>query len=1138
MQERCYGCFKIKDEAGICPHCGYDPAADLGKYPLALPAGSILNGRYIVGRVLGQGGFGITYIAQEHGSERLVAIKEYLPGELATRTTSHELTAYSGQLLNDFNYGKESFLNEARTMAEFIGSSNIVTVYSFFEENGTAYFSMEYLDGMQLNKYVKKMGGRLSPEEASKLLIPVMNAVCDIHSHGIVHRDIAPDNIMVMPDGKAKLFDFGAARFSTGEKSKSLDLIVKHGFAPVEQYQRHSKQGPFTDVYAIAATYYYAITGKVPPDSVDRTGEDLLKAPVELGVLLPPFSERALMKALAVQAKDRFPDMGSFVAAFCSPPAEAEAQDNEPEPIVQSDSIPNSSIPSSTPFPGTQALVTELLGHGYDNLSKKKWNEAANVFNMVLNHAPNEARAYLGRLLAELHVEKKEFLSVCKKSFADNIHYQNTLRYADIELKTELETYIKIIESREAASKKKNLRYVLAGSVGAVAVLAAVIAFTGGKGKDDTAVYDQPAVPAIVTEEPSAAVVTEEPATAAVEEKEQLVERPAVTPKVVIKPASVPTAAPTAEPTAEPTPQPTVKVSFFDAPTATPAATVKPTPAPTAEPTPEPTPKPTPKPTPAPTPKPTPKPTPAPTPKPTATPAPAAKPDPTSTPLPTATVEPRKMVYTIPSLDIEANSKSYNYARLGLRLEPDQLYTISFSDVSLVNDVNGYFTVRVHDFSSDSKVKTLFTEYIDISGSDGEYKYSFRTPANIGNDCDILLYPGTPGNTDNIGAAFKGIKVYRGGAASVSESPISVVKLSDFVIKANSNNYNFCRLNAKLETNQLYTLSLDNLSVTEGSASALSVRLYDFATESFFGKQELSLVPGTNSYSCVIKVPENIGAETDILIYAGLHSQTSGIGISIEELELTRGTGCLSADLDIPELVLEANENAYHYERLNANLEPDTYYLLHIDNVRVDTGNASDFSFRLYDFDSKVFFVLHDEKIRSDAQGYTIAFKTPAVIGPNVDALLYSGSHSNTVGVGISYEGITLYKAEDIATYVGSDIRGITLSSSDTPYKYSPIGAELESGMVYTLHIGKATVNAGTADSFTVALYDYTTESIIISEFFSISESDNGYSWTFVVPGSIGSNTDILLYAGPHGKTNGVSMSYEGIRLYKGIYTP
>jgi len=312
----CYQCFREKGAETVCPFCGYDPTGSAKKHPMALRPESILNGRYILGRVLGQGGFGITYIAQDYQTKERVALKEYFPSEFAGRSQGLTVQVHSSQQLENYEYGKARFLEEAKTLAAFIGNENIVRIYSYFEENGTAYFTMDYVEGLPLDEYLKTRGAHLKAAEAAALLLPLMGALDTVHRKGIVHRDIAPDNIIISPEGKARLIDFGAARYSTGEKSKSLDVILKHGFAPMEQYTRRGRQGPWTDVYAMAATYYFALTGKVPPDAIERIAEDTLEPPSALGSDLSAGEEQVLLKGLAVQASERWQTMGEFRAAL------------------------------------------------------------------------------------------------------------------------------------------------------------------------------------------------------------------------------------------------------------------------------------------------------------------------------------------------------------------------------------------------------------------------------------------------------------------------------------------------------------------------------------------------------------------------------------------------------------------------------------------------------------------------------------------------------------------------------------------------------------------------------------------------------------------------------------------------------
>ena len=313
MQGVCFNCFHYAPEGQPCPYCGYDASGDAGKYRLALQPGTILANRYLIGRVLGQGGFGITYVALDNSTKSRVALKEYMPTDFAFRDEGTvDLKLNSSEVQEDYEYGKQQFLAEAETLAEFVGNEHIIAIRDRFEANGTAYFAMEYAEGVDLKRYMEQKGGPLRIYEANRILLPIMEALQWVHSKGIVHRDISPDNIMIRSDGKAKLIDFGAARYSTGEKSKSLDVVLKHGFAPTEQYMRRGRQGPFTDVYALAATYYYAITGKVLPDAVERMQEDTMFVPSALGVKISPEQEDVLLKALEVNAGDRYQNMAEF----------------------------------------------------------------------------------------------------------------------------------------------------------------------------------------------------------------------------------------------------------------------------------------------------------------------------------------------------------------------------------------------------------------------------------------------------------------------------------------------------------------------------------------------------------------------------------------------------------------------------------------------------------------------------------------------------------------------------------------------------------------------------------------------------------------------------------------------------------
>lgn len=314
LEHICYGCFREKtNDSSICPYCGFDNAEE--QPFLALGRGTILNGRYMVGKVLGIGGFGITYLGYDMTLEIEVAIKEYMPSGLVTRHADRYNVTLTTKETDQYTSGMERFLEEARILAKLQNTPNIVSVQNYFKENNTAYFVMEFVDGVSLKSYLASQGGKIPYEQALTILLPVMQALTRVHAMNLTHRDISPDNISITSKGESKLLDFGAARFSSGD-DKSVSVILKHGYAPEEQYSSRGNQGPWTDVYAMGATMYRCITGELPPDSISRIHNDTLKKPSELGVQLPVAAEKAIMKALSIKAEDRFQTMDTFEDAL------------------------------------------------------------------------------------------------------------------------------------------------------------------------------------------------------------------------------------------------------------------------------------------------------------------------------------------------------------------------------------------------------------------------------------------------------------------------------------------------------------------------------------------------------------------------------------------------------------------------------------------------------------------------------------------------------------------------------------------------------------------------------------------------------------------------------------------------------
>ena len=280
------------------------------QYVHVLQPGSRLKERYVIQGVLGEGGFGITYLGYDELLAMPVAVKEYYPQNFVARNTAYNatLTVLHTKYTDFFRRGKSDFLNEARMLAKFQDEDGIVRVMDFFEMNNTAYIVMEYLDGITLKDYLKQ-NGSFGTEDILELLYPVMDALAAIHASGLIHRDISPDNIMLLQNNRVKLMDFGAARDYTAFGEKSLSILLKYGYAPEEQYRSHGMQGPWTDIYALCATIYKCITGVTPVEAIQRLVGDTLKKPSELGVSINPQTEYALMKGLSVFQKDRYQDV-------------------------------------------------------------------------------------------------------------------------------------------------------------------------------------------------------------------------------------------------------------------------------------------------------------------------------------------------------------------------------------------------------------------------------------------------------------------------------------------------------------------------------------------------------------------------------------------------------------------------------------------------------------------------------------------------------------------------------------------------------------------------------------------------------------------------------------------------------------
>lgn len=317
----------------------------------ALPTGTRLA-EFELTSLIGEGGFGIVYLAYDHSLHRRVALKEYMPSSLAMRASDGTVAVRAERLRETFDLGMRSFINEARLLAQFDHPS-LVKVYRFWEDNGTAYMIMPYYEGKTLKQAVKEMKEPPSEEWLRTCLYSLLDALAVLHADNCFHRDIAPDNILLLPDGNPLLLDFGAARQVITDMTQALTVILKPGFAPLEQYaeEPHMKQGAWTDIYALAAVIYYVINGSAPTPSVGRILNDTLVPLVTLAK--GRYSEgflRTIDHALAVKPEDRPQSIAELRALL-------DATDKRKSPKPKSENAGAKGSPLPPPKPGPSALL-------------------------------------------------------------------------------------------------------------------------------------------------------------------------------------------------------------------------------------------------------------------------------------------------------------------------------------------------------------------------------------------------------------------------------------------------------------------------------------------------------------------------------------------------------------------------------------------------------------------------------------------------------------------------------------------------------------------------------------------------------------------------------------------------------------
>ena len=355
---RCYSCMQELDRpGGRCPRCGNDNTTLARSQPShALPCGYLLHGRYVIGKTLGQGGFGMTYIGWDLALETRVCIKEYFPAGAAMRssTMSTTVTWSGGNNAEELKGGRESFIKEARKAVKLRKLNAVVQVWDVFYENETAYLVMDYVEGVTLKHHLMETRKALSEEECVRLLLPVMKDLEAVHARGIIHRDISPDNLMLQTDGTLVLLDIGAAKDLSRGNGQSSMLVAKKGFSPLEQYATGGSIGPWTDVYAMCATIVYCVTGGLIPTPMDRmSGEEL-----DLGGFSPAFTE-VLNRGLAIRPKERIQTMSELANSLIV--ATKSIATPEPIPGTSTERVP---VPTPELKPELEPTPTPKLPHG------------------------------------------------------------------------------------------------------------------------------------------------------------------------------------------------------------------------------------------------------------------------------------------------------------------------------------------------------------------------------------------------------------------------------------------------------------------------------------------------------------------------------------------------------------------------------------------------------------------------------------------------------------------------------------------------------------------------------------------------------------------------------------------------------
>lgn len=273
---------------------------------------TVLKEQYFIGKPLGMGGFGITYLGWDLLNSVKVAVKEFFPKGYATRVPmSNRVTVMQPAFAASFKRWLAAFIKETQMLTSIRQIHGVVRILDFFQSNDTAYIVMEYLEGTSLRNYLNARGGRISVRETLAIMRPVLDSLLVLHQYGVIHKDISPENIQIVQNKYVKLIDFGAASIYKENENKPY-FVLKKGFSPIELYTNRLKQGPWSDIYEVGATIYNCLTGLIPPESTARLTKDTLVRPSAYGLQIPVARENSLMKSLQIRPENRYDNIGAF----------------------------------------------------------------------------------------------------------------------------------------------------------------------------------------------------------------------------------------------------------------------------------------------------------------------------------------------------------------------------------------------------------------------------------------------------------------------------------------------------------------------------------------------------------------------------------------------------------------------------------------------------------------------------------------------------------------------------------------------------------------------------------------------------------------------------------------------------------